>query len=79
MSYVQERRRFGRAIGELQTVQLKLADMAIKVEAARLRIWRAAISARRSWAGGSISAAGVWPGGWAARVRALRTCQRAQT
>jgi alkylation response protein AidB-like acyl-CoA dehydrogenase len=45
LGYVQERRQFGRAIVEFQAVQLKLADMAIKVEAARLLIWRAAQSA----------------------------------
>jgi len=45
LAYVQERRQFGRPIIEFQAVQLKLADMAIKVEAARLLIWRAAQNA----------------------------------
>jgi alkylation response protein AidB-like acyl-CoA dehydrogenase len=45
LAYVQERRQFGRAIVDFQAVQLKLADMAIKVEAARLLIWRAAQNA----------------------------------
>ena len=45
LAYVQERRQFGRPIVEFQAVQLKLADMAIKVEAARLLIWRAAQNA----------------------------------
>jgi butyryl-CoA dehydrogenase len=43
--YVQERHQFGRPIVEFQAVQLKLADMAIRVEAARLLIWRAAQNA----------------------------------
>lgn len=45
LAYVQERRQFGRPIVEFQAVQMKLADMAIKVEAARLLIWRAAQNA----------------------------------
>jgi alkylation response protein AidB-like acyl-CoA dehydrogenase len=45
LAYVQDRRQFGRPIVEFQAVQLKLADMAIKVEAARLLIWRAAQNA----------------------------------
>ncbi|GGC22722.1 acyl-CoA dehydrogenase [Novosphingobium marinum] len=40
--YVQERKQFGKAIAEFQAVQLKLAEMHMKVEAARLLIWRAA-------------------------------------
>ncbi len=33
--YVKERRQFGQAIGDFQDVQFMLADMAIKVDAAR--------------------------------------------
>lgn len=40
--YVQERRQFGKALVEFQAVQLRLAEMAIKVDAARLMIHRAA-------------------------------------
>ncbi len=40
--YAGQRRAFGRAIGEFQAVQLKLADMAISVQAARLLTWWAA-------------------------------------
>lgn len=40
--YVQERRQFGRPLIEFQAVQLKIAEMAMKVEAARLLIHRAA-------------------------------------
>lgn len=41
-AYVQERKQFGKPIAEFQAVQLKLAEMHMKVEAARLLIWRAA-------------------------------------
>ncbi|MBN1380216.1 MAG: acyl-CoA dehydrogenase family protein [Deltaproteobacteria bacterium] len=43
--YSQERRAFGKPICEFQAVQLLLADMAMKVEAARLLIYRAAVNA----------------------------------
>ncbi|MGB3718023.1 MAG: acyl-CoA dehydrogenase family protein [Hyphomicrobiaceae bacterium] len=41
LAYVQERKQFGKPIVEFQAVQLKLAEMAMKVEAARLLIYRA--------------------------------------
>lgn len=41
-AYVLERRQFGKPIAEFQAVQIKLAEMQMKVEAARLLIWRAA-------------------------------------
>lgn len=41
-AYVLERKQFGKPIAEFQAVQLKLAEMQMKVEAARLLIWRAA-------------------------------------
>ena len=44
-AYVQERRQFGKPIVEFQAVQLRLAEMQIKVDAARLLIWRAACNA----------------------------------
>lgn len=40
--YVQERKQFGKSIAEFQAVQIKLAEMQMKIEAARLLIWRAA-------------------------------------
>jgi butyryl-CoA dehydrogenase len=43
--YVQERRQFGKPIVEFQAVQLRLAEMRIRVDAARLLIWRAACNA----------------------------------
>lgn len=45
-AYVQERRQFGKPIVEFQAVQLKLAEMHMKCEAARLLIWRAAANAQ---------------------------------
>ncbi len=44
LEYTQERRAFGKPIVDFQAVQLRLADMAMKVDAARLLIWRAAAS-----------------------------------
>lgn len=44
-AYVQERRQFGKAIVDFQAVQIRLAEMAMKVEAARLLIHRAAANA----------------------------------
>lgn len=44
--YVQERKQFGKPIVEFQAVQLRLAEMRIKVDAARLLIWRAACNAQ---------------------------------
>lgn len=42
LAYVQDRQQFGRPLVDFQAVQLKLADMAMRVEASRLLIWRAA-------------------------------------
>lgn len=44
-AYVQEREQFGKPIVEFQAVQIKLAEMHLKCEAARLLIWRAASNA----------------------------------
>jgi hypothetical protein len=43
MRYAKDRRQFGHAIAEFQAVQFKIADMAAKVDAARLLTWRAAV------------------------------------
>jgi acyl-CoA dehydrogenase len=40
--YAQERVQFGRSIASFQAIQFKLADMAIKIEGARLLTWQAA-------------------------------------
>jgi alkylation response protein AidB-like acyl-CoA dehydrogenase len=42
IKYAKERRQFGKAIGEFQAIQWKLARMATEVEAARLLTYRAA-------------------------------------
>lgn len=46
VAYVQERRQFGKPIVDFQAVQLRLAEMRIKVDAARLLIWRAAVNSQ---------------------------------
>ena len=45
LEYVQERKQFGKPIVDFQAVQLRLADMAMKVEASRLLIYQAVWSA----------------------------------
>jgi alkylation response protein AidB-like acyl-CoA dehydrogenase len=42
INYVKERKQFGKAIGAFQNTQFQLADMATKVEAARLLVYKAA-------------------------------------
>lgn len=46
LEYVQERKQFGKPIIDFQAVQLKIAEMAMRVEAARLLIHRAASNAQ---------------------------------
>ena len=46
--YVQERTAFGKPIVDFQAVQLRLAEMAMQVEASRLLIYRAAANAAHS-------------------------------
>lgn len=45
LEYTQERTAFGKPIVDFQAVQMKLAEMAMQVDAARLMIWRAAVNA----------------------------------
>jgi alkylation response protein AidB-like acyl-CoA dehydrogenase len=45
LAYATERRQFGRPIAEFQGIRWKLADMAVKIDAARLLIHRAAARA----------------------------------
>jgi alkylation response protein AidB-like acyl-CoA dehydrogenase len=47
IAYVKERKQFGKPIGDFQAVQFMLADMAMKVEAARLMVYTAAARAER--------------------------------
>jgi alkylation response protein AidB-like acyl-CoA dehydrogenase len=42
LKYVEERKQFGRPIGEFQAIQFKLADMATELEAARHLVYHAA-------------------------------------
>ncbi len=44
VTYTSERQQFGRPIVEFQGLNWKLADMAVRIEAARLMLWRAATS-----------------------------------
>ena len=44
IEYVKERKQFGRAIGQFQNTQFQLADMATKVQAAQMMVYRAAIA-----------------------------------
>ena len=45
IDYVQERKQFGKPIIDFQAVQLKIAEMRMQVDAARLLIYRAASNA----------------------------------
>lgn len=47
-AYVEERKAFGKPIADFQAVQLRLAEMAMQVDAARLLIYRAAANAAHS-------------------------------
>ena len=48
IGYVKERKQFGQAIAEFQGVQFMLADMAMKIEAARQLIYTAAAKSERA-------------------------------
>ncbi|MFQ5765681.1 MAG: acyl-CoA dehydrogenase family protein [Rhodospirillales bacterium] len=52
LAYVQERKQFGKPLADFQAVQLKLAEMAMRVDASRLLIWRAAQNAGDNAQGG---------------------------
>ncbi len=43
IAYVKERKQFGRAIAQFQNTQFQLADMATKVEAAKMLVYKAAM------------------------------------
>lgn len=45
LGYVQERRQFGKQLADFQAVQLALADMKMKLDAARLLLYRAVVNA----------------------------------
>ena len=44
INYVKERKQFGRSIAQFQNTQFQLADMATKVEAAKLLVYKAAVA-----------------------------------
>lgn len=46
LDYVQERKQFGKPIIDFQAVQLKIAEMKMKVDAARLLLYRAVVNAQ---------------------------------
>ncbi len=45
LDYVQQRQQFGKALVEFQAVQIQLAEMKMKLEAARLLLYRAVVNA----------------------------------
>ncbi|CDO10106.1 acyl-CoA dehydrogenase [Mycolicibacterium cosmeticum] len=47
IAYTKERKQFGRSIADFQNTQFMLADMAMKIEAARLMVYTAAARAER--------------------------------
>lgn len=47
LEYVQEREQFGKPIVDFQAVQLHLAEMAMKVDASRLLLYRAVVNAQK--------------------------------
>lgn len=44
VSYVKERKQFGKAIGQFQNTQFQLADMATKCQAAQMMVYKAAVA-----------------------------------
>ena len=55
INYVKERKQFGRSIAQFQNTQFQLADMATKVEAARLLVYKAARKKDEYQAGAQVS------------------------
>ena len=47
LDYVQERKQFGKPIIDFQAVQLKLAEMKMKIDASRMLLYRAVVNAQR--------------------------------
>jgi alkylation response protein AidB-like acyl-CoA dehydrogenase len=65
LSYAQQRQAFGRPIGEFQGVGFKIAEMAARIEAARLMIY----SAARSHLAGADAAVGASMGNFSPQMR----------
>ncbi len=55
IEYVKERKQFGRSIAQFQNTQFQLADMATKVEAAKLLVYKAAMKKAQYQADGKTS------------------------
>ena len=55
IAYVKERKQFGRSIAQFQNTQYQLADMATKVKAAQLMVYRAALKKDEYQAGAKVS------------------------
>ena len=55
IAYVKERKQFGRSIAQFQNTQFQLADMATKVKAAELMVYRAALKKDEYQAGAKVS------------------------
>jgi alkylation response protein AidB-like acyl-CoA dehydrogenase len=54
IGYVKERKQFGKAVADFQGVQFMLADMAMKVEAARQLTYAAAAKSERAMSGATV-------------------------
>jgi len=46
LAYIQARQQFGKSLADFQAVQLKLADMKMKIDASRLLLYRAVVNAQ---------------------------------
>ena len=55
IAYVKERKQLGRSIAQFQNTQFQLADMATKVKAAQLMVYRAALKKDEYQAGAKVS------------------------
>ena len=55
IAYVKERKQFGRSIAQFQNTQFQLADMATKVKAAQLMVYRAVLKKDEYQAGAKVS------------------------
>ncbi|MCD8333366.1 MAG: acyl-CoA dehydrogenase [Clostridiales bacterium] len=55
VDYVKERKQFGRSIAQFQNTQFVLADLATKVEAAKLMVYKAALKKDEYQAGAKVS------------------------
>ena len=55
IAYVKERKQFGRSIAQFQNTQFQLADMATKVKAAQLMVYRATLKKDEYQAGAKVS------------------------